>query len=134
MPSTTDHRAEGQDTWAASHAFWWLLLAGSLAGALGEATLILGARIALHRYTLFNPQGNAYMNPRDVAQVWIDEFDRAHAEGTMFLLTMHPHISGHRSRIVALEKLIAHIKTKPGVWWGTHRAAAEYVKAQAGMR
>ncbi|MBK6486583.1 MAG: sulfatase [Gemmatimonadetes bacterium] len=57
MPSTTDHRAEGQDTWAASHAFWWLLLAGSLAGALGEATLILGARIALHRYTLFNPQG-----------------------------------------------------------------------------
>lgn len=83
---------------------------------------------------LFNPQGNAYMNPRDVAQVWIDEFDRAYAEGTMFLLTMHPHVSGHRSRIVALEKLIAHIKAKPGVWWGTHRAAAEYVKAQAGMR
>ena len=83
---------------------------------------------------LFNPQGNAYMNPRDVAQVWIDEFDRAYAERTMFVLTMHPHISGHRSRIVALEKLIAHIKTKPGVWWGTHRAAAEYVKAQAGMR
>lgn len=83
---------------------------------------------------LFNPQGNAYMNPRDVAQVWIDEFDRAYAEGTMFLLTMHPHISGHRSRIVALERLIAHIKSKPGVWWGTHRAAAEYVRAQAGMR
>jgi peptidoglycan-N-acetylglucosamine deacetylase len=80
---------------------------------------------------LFNPQGNSYSSPRDVAQVWIDEFDRAHAEGTMFLLTMHPHITGHRSRIVALERLIAHIKTKPGVWWGTHRAAAEYVKAQA---
>ena len=83
---------------------------------------------------LFNPQGNAYMNPRDVAQVWIDEFDRAHVEGTMFLLTMHPHISGHRSRIVALERLIAHIKSKPGVWWGTHRDAAEYVKRQAGMK
>jgi peptidoglycan/xylan/chitin deacetylase (PgdA/CDA1 family) len=78
---------------------------------------------------LFNPQGNSYSPPRDVAQVWIDEFDRAYAEGTMFLLTMHPHISGHRSRIVALEQLIAHIRTKPGVWWGTHRQAAEYVKA-----
>ena len=30
----------------------------------------------------------------------------------MFLLTMHPHISGHRSRIVALEQLIAHIEAK----------------------
>lgn len=77
---------------------------------------------------LFNPQGNAYSSPRDVAQVWIDEFDRAWSEGTMFLLTMHPHIVGHRSRIVALELLIAHIRSKGGVWWGTHREAAEYVK------
>lgn len=83
---------------------------------------------------LFNPQGNSYSPPRDVAQVWIDEFERAYTEGTMLVLTMHPHISGHRSRIVALELLIAHIRTRPGVWWGTHREAAEYVKAQAGMR
>ena len=26
---------------------------------------------------LFNPLGQRYMNPRDVMQVWIDEFDRA---------------------------------------------------------
>ena len=43
------------------------------------------------------------MNPRDVMQVWIDEFDKAWEEGTMFLLTMHPHVIGHRSRIIALE-------------------------------
>ena len=83
---------------------------------------------------LFNPQVNAYSSPRDVAQVWMDEFDRAYEEGTMFLLTMHPHISGHRSRIVALERLITHIKSRPGVWWGTHREAVEYVKKEAGMR
>lgn len=83
---------------------------------------------------LFNPQGNSYSPPRDVAQVWIDEFERAYSEGTMLLLTMHPHITGHRSRIVALEQLINHIRTRPGVWWATHRQAAEYVKAQAGMR
>jgi peptidoglycan/xylan/chitin deacetylase (PgdA/CDA1 family) len=82
---------------------------------------------------LFNPRGNSYMNPRDVMQVWIDEFDRAWDEGTMFLLTMHPHVIGHRSRIVALEGLIEHIKAKGDVWFGTHEAAARYVKEQAGM-
>ncbi len=82
---------------------------------------------------LFNPQGNAYANPRDVAQVWMDEFDRAWDEKTMFLLTMHPHISGHRSRIVALEKLIEHMKTKGSVWFATHGEVAQYVKKQAGM-
>jgi len=46
-----------EPSWSSSHAFWWLLAAGALAGALGEAALILGARIALHRYAAFNPQG-----------------------------------------------------------------------------
>jgi peptidoglycan-N-acetylglucosamine deacetylase len=83
---------------------------------------------------LFSPRGNNYASPREVAQVWIDEFDRAYEEGTMFLLTMHPHISGHRSRIKALELLIAHMKSKPGVWYATHQSVAEYAKAQAGMK
>ena len=82
---------------------------------------------------LFNPRGNSYMNPRDVMQVWIDEFDKAWEEGTMFLLTMHPHVSGHRSRIVALEGLIDHIQAKGDVWFATHEDAARYVRAQAGM-
>lgn len=83
---------------------------------------------------LFSPRGNNYASPREVAQVWIDEFDRAYEEGTLFLLTMHPHVSGHRSRIKALELLIAHMKSKPGVWYATHRSVAEYAKAQAGMK
>ena len=79
---------------------------------------------------LFDPRGQSYMNPRDVAQVWIDEFDKAYDERGMFLLTLHPHISGHRSRIIALELLLAHIKAKGAgqVWYGTHAAAAEYVR------
>jgi len=82
---------------------------------------------------LSNPRGNAYASPRELMQIWIDEFDMAWEEGTMFLLTMHPHVSGHRSRIVALEGLIAHMKAKGGVWFGTHEAAAIYVREQAGM-
>jgi peptidoglycan/xylan/chitin deacetylase (PgdA/CDA1 family) len=88
---------------------------------------------ALDDAPLLNPLGARYANPRDVMQVWIDEFDRAHAEGTMFLLTMHPHRIGHRSRIVALEGLLDHIATKEGVWFGTHAEAAAWVRAQAGL-
>ena len=83
---------------------------------------------------LYDPRGNAYASPRDVAKVWMDEYDKAFDEGSMFILTNHPHISGHRSRVVALEMLIQHIKQKGGAWFATHDAAAKYVKEQAGMR
>ena len=82
---------------------------------------------------LFNPQGDRYSPPRDVARVWMDEFDKAYAEGGSFILTMHPHISGHRSRIIALELLLAHIKARGAgkVWYATHGEAAEYVRRTA---
>lgn len=84
---------------------------------------------------LFDPRGDRYSPPRDVARVWMDEFDKAYDEGTMLVLTMHPHISGHRSRIIALEQLIAHIESKGAgkVWWATHGEAAEYVRKQASL-
>jgi peptidoglycan/xylan/chitin deacetylase (PgdA/CDA1 family) len=83
---------------------------------------------------LFNVQGANYASPREVAQVWMDEFDRAWEERTMFVLTMHPHIIGHRSRILALERLIEHMRSRGGVWFATHREVAEYVKKEAGMK
>ncbi len=101
----------------------------------GEATGLVELPVdwILDDAPLFNPLGNRYMNPRDVMQVWIDEFDRAWEEGTMFLMTFHPHVIGHRSRMVALEGLIRHIKSRDGVWFGTHEEAARYVRAQAGL-
>jgi hypothetical protein len=42
---------------------------------------------------------------------------------------MHPHITGHRLRIAELEKLIVHMKSKPGVWFATHEQIARSVKA-----
>ena len=101
----------------------------------GEATGLVELPVEwiLDDAPLFNPQGNSYSPPRDVAQVWMDEFDKAWEEGTMFLLTMHPHVSGHRSRIVALEMLLDHMKAKGDVWFATHEEAARYVKEQAGM-
>ncbi len=80
---------------------------------------------------LFNPRGDSYSHPRDVLQVWKDEFDVAYEEGTMLVLTMHPHVVGHRSRIVVLEELIQYMKGHEGVWFATHLEAAQYAKEQA---
>ena len=82
---------------------------------------------------LMNPLGDRYESPREVIQVYKDEFDVAYEEGTVFVLTMHPHYIGHRSRIVALRELIEYIKSKPGVWFGTHEEAVRWVREQAGM-
>jgi hypothetical protein len=63
-----------------------------------------------------------------VLQVFKDEFDVAYEEGTMFLLTMHPHVIGHRSRILVLKELIDYIKDKDeNIWFATHQQIAEYV-------
>jgi peptidoglycan/xylan/chitin deacetylase (PgdA/CDA1 family) len=69
--------------------------------------------------------------PELIFKVYQDEFDQAYKEGTMFMLTMHPMVSGHRSRIMYLDKLIAYIKSKPGVWFATGQQIAEYVKQNA---
>ncbi len=69
-----------------------------------------------------------YTQPRDVFDIWRAEFDKAYEEGTIFILTMHPHIIGHRSRIAMLERLIRYMRSKPGVWFATHEAIARYVR------
>lgn len=66
-------------------------------------------------------------NADDVFSIWRDEFDVAHEDGSLFLLTMHPQVIGHRYRLRMLERLIEHMKSKPGVWFATHAEIAEYV-------
>jgi peptidoglycan/xylan/chitin deacetylase (PgdA/CDA1 family) len=75
------------------------------------------------RYSAVRP----YTAPRDVLSIWRDEFDRAYAEAGLFQLTMHPHITGHRSRMVILEELVEYIAGHKGVWWATHADIARYV-------
>ena len=70
-------------------------------------------------------------NPDAVLAVFQSEFDVAYEEGGLYILTMHPHITGHRSRVAGLEKLIVHMKSKPGVWFATHEQIARYVRGSA---
>ena len=65
--------------------------------------------------------------PRDVLTIWRDEFDQARADGGLFQLTLHPHVIGHRSRIVILDELLVHIAGHPDVWFATHAEIATHV-------
>jgi peptidoglycan/xylan/chitin deacetylase (PgdA/CDA1 family) len=47
----------------------------------------------------------------------------------MFILTMHPHVIGHRSRVAMLERLIQHMRSRPGVWFATHEEIARSAKS-----
>lgn len=75
-----------------------------------------------------------YTPPRALLEIWRDEFDAAHAAGGLFQLTLHPHVIGHRSRLVVLRELLAHIAAQPGVWFGTHAAVADLARAQLEAR
>jgi peptidoglycan/xylan/chitin deacetylase (PgdA/CDA1 family) len=80
-------------------------------------------------FPYFGSAANGGMpNPDEVEKVFQSEFDIAYEEGGLFILTMHPHVTGHRSRVAGLEKLIVHMKAKPGVWFATHEQIARYLK------
>jgi peptidoglycan/xylan/chitin deacetylase (PgdA/CDA1 family) len=88
----------------------------------------------MNRFQALRP----YTPPPAVLDIFIREFDRAYADGGLFLLTMHPHVITYRSRIFILEELIRHIKGKGvgagGVWFATHADIARHCAAEAGMK
>lgn len=79
----------------------------------------------MNRFTGLRP----YTPPTDVYDIFVREFERAYDESGLFLLTMHPHVIGYRSRIWILEQLLEHISQRPDVWIATHADIASFVKA-----
>jgi len=69
------------------------------------------------------------VTPNDLLQTFKDGFDTLYEEGTMMLFILHPHISGRASRLGIYDKLIRYMKQHEGVWFATHRQAAEYVSS-----
>ena len=73
-----------------------------------------------------------YTAPSAVLEIFKSEFDAAYRDNSLFLLTMHPHIIGHRSRLAVLEALIDHMQSHDGLWFATHAEVAEYCLAHGG--
>jgi peptidoglycan/xylan/chitin deacetylase (PgdA/CDA1 family) len=74
-----------------------------------------------------------YTAPRLLLQLWIDEYEQARRDGGLFQLTLHPHIIGHRSRIIVLEQLLEHITATEGVWFARHDEVARHVSRGCGL-
>lgn len=80
------------------------------------------------------PTGHvALRNGEDVYSIWKEEFDGAYEEGTIYILTTHPQVIGHRYRMKMLDRLISYMKSKPGVWFATHEEIARHIRQTAAM-
>ena len=75
-----------------------------------------------------------YTPPADVLDIFLREFEGARAEGGLFLLTMPPHITGYRSRIFILERLLDHITAAGDCWIASHADIARYCAETAGLK
>jgi peptidoglycan/xylan/chitin deacetylase (PgdA/CDA1 family) len=77
---------------------------------------------------------NGHMpSPELLYQLYKEEFDGAYEEGTMFILTLHPYLSGHRAPMQHLTQFVGYMKSKPGVWFATAEQIARYVKEPRGQ-
>ena len=74
-----------------------------------------------------------YGGPQMVFDIFRRELEVAFDEGGLFLLTMHPHHIGHRSRIWVLDGIISAAKAKGSVWFATHAEIAAYCAVEAGL-
>lgn len=81
----------------------------------------------MHRFSALRP----YTPPSAVEEIFRGEFDGAWEEGGVFLLTMHPHHIGHRSRLPLLDRLMQHMKARGSCWFCTHEQLARWCKEHA---
>jgi len=73
-------------------------------------------------------RGGTMPSPELLYQLYKEEFDGAYEQRTMFVLTLHPHVTGHRAPMHHLDRFIAYMKSKPGVWFATGEQIAKYLK------
>ena len=81
----------------------------------------------MNRFASLRP----YTAPEAVFDIFKREFDAAYREGGIFQLTMHPHISGYRSRIWILDELVRYAGSHAGVWFATHADIVRYAKSHS---
>ncbi len=74
-----------------------------------------------------SPNSHGFVNPRDIEQMWRDQFDWVYRECdyAVFPLTIHPDVSGRPQVLLMLERLIEHIGRHAGVRWCTMEEMAE---------
>ena len=72
------------------------------------------------------PNSHGFVNPRDIEQMWRDQFDWVYREMdyAVYAFTIHPDVSGRPQVLMMLERLIEHINGHAGVRWMTFEEIA----------
>lgn len=67
------------------------------------------------------PNSHGFVNPRDIEEMWRDQFDWVYREldYAVFAFTIHPDVSGRPQVLLMLERMIEYINGHEGVRWAT---------------
>ncbi|MDE4192983.1 polysaccharide deacetylase family protein [Phaeobacter gallaeciensis] len=79
------------------------------------------------------PNSHGFVNPRDIEQMWKDQFDYVYRENdyAVFTMTIHPDVSGRPQVLMMHERLIEYINGHEGVQWATFDEIADDFNARA---
>ncbi|MDO4904714.1 MAG: polysaccharide deacetylase [Lautropia sp.] len=68
-----------------------------------------------------SPNSHGFVNPRDIEAMWRDQFDWVYRENdyAVFVMTIHPDVSGRPQVLLMHERLIEYINSHDGVRWCT---------------
>src|SRR5690606_14413199 len=68
-----------------------------------------------------SPNSHGFVNPRDIEQMWRDQFDWVYREYdyAIFPITIHPDVSGRPQVLLMLERLFEYIRGHEGVTFVT---------------
>ena len=74
-----------------------------------------------------SPNSHGFVNPRDIEQMWRDQFDYVYREydDAVFPITIHPDVSGRPQVLLMLERIIAYVSSHSGVRFCTFDQIAE---------
>lgn len=74
-----------------------------------------------------SPNSHGFVNPRDIEQMWQDQFDWVYEnmDYAVFPITIHPDVSGRPQVLLMLERLIKYMKGKDGVRFVTMNEMAD---------
>jgi peptidoglycan/xylan/chitin deacetylase (PgdA/CDA1 family) len=73
-----------------------------------------------------SPNSHGFVNPRDLEQMWRDQFDWVYRECdyAVFTMTIHPDVSGRPQVLLMHERMIEYINGHEGVSWMTFEQIA----------
>jgi peptidoglycan/xylan/chitin deacetylase (PgdA/CDA1 family) len=73
------------------------------------------------------PNSHGWVNPRDIEQMWRDQFDWIYREYdyAIFPMTIHPDVSGRPQVLLMHERIIDYINGHRGIRWVTLEEMAE---------